>query len=179
MQGMEAFIVVLGVNSGRLFLCFFFLNQEWMEGGGGNIVRAREWRGTLWDCRHGRHPLMSSRPQWLSIGDLLRIVLFCNLAQMGKGFLRPRPSQRSSWQFKLAVPRAEGVTFFSWSNICPGANESVANELFFLMQEAKNRHLNVKHGGPWDPWRCSGLPSKTLLGPRPHDTSHSKVRYTA
>lgn len=59
------------------------------------------------------HPLMSSRPQWLSIGELLRIVLFCNLAQMGKGFLRPRPSQRSSWQFKLAIPRAEGVTFFS------------------------------------------------------------------
>lgn len=35
-------------------LLFFFLNQEWMEGGGGDIVRAREWRGTLWDCRHGR-----------------------------------------------------------------------------------------------------------------------------
>lgn len=58
-------------------------------------------------------------------------------------------------------------------------NESVANEPFFLMQEAKNRHLNVKHGRPRDPWRRSGLSSKTLLGPRPHDTSHSKVRYTA
>lgn len=58
-------------------------------------------------------PLTSSRPQWLSVRDLLRIALFCNLAQMGKGFLRPHPFRRSNWPFKLAVPRAEGVTFFS------------------------------------------------------------------
>lgn len=71
------------------------------------------------------------------------------------------------------------VGSFQLKYYLPGPNESVANEPFFLMQEAQNRHLNVKHGGPRDPWRRSGLSSKTLLGPRPHDTSHSKVRYTA
>ena len=55
------------------------------------------------------HPLMSSRPPAVAIHR--RPAQDC--AQMGKGFLRPRPSQRSSWQVKLAVPRPEGVTFFS------------------------------------------------------------------
>lgn len=49
-------------------------------------------------------------------------------------------------------------------------------ELFCLVQEAQNRHINVKHGRPWNPGRSSRLPTEALPGPGPHDTSHSEVR---
>lgn len=69
-----------------------------------------------------------SHPQWISVRDLLRIVLFrSNLAQMGEGFLRPHPSQGSNCQFKLAVPRAEGVTFFSGVATSEWLNANKAN----------------------------------------------------